>query len=200
MIYLIGKIFVYLLLALGVGAAAGWLWRNLQAVDRESALERQLMELRGRLPQMETALRKRDEQLDAAHGELRAREEASAGLAELTAERDRLAAELERLRAQPAAAGDTATGEILDSDLGETPASAEDASAATNVAAAANVAAATELTEVREALERANKALQAEQRRVEELSRERELQNRALQALEQQLEMARDGHDRVVNG
>lgn len=165
MIYLIGKIFIYLLIALGIGAAAGWLWRNLQAVDRESALERALMELRRRLPQIEMALRKRDEQLDAAHAELRAREEALSHQAELAAERDRLTEELERMRAQPAPAAD-----------------------------------ARELAEARETVERLNKALQAEQRRVEELSRERELQNRALVALEQQLDMARDGHDKVVNG
>lgn len=195
MIYLIGKIFIYLLAALGVGAAAGWLWRNLQAVDRESALERQLMELRGRLPQMETALRKRDEQLDAANAELRAREEALSSQAELMAERDRLAAELERLRVQPAATGDALPVDILDSGSSDSPALAEDASAP-----AGSAAAAAEVAEIREALERANRALQVERRRVEELSRERELQNRALQALEQQLDMARDSRDRVVNG
>jgi hypothetical protein len=41
-------------------------------------------------------------------------------------------------------------------------------------------------------LERAKRALRNEQRRVTELERQRELQNRTLQALHQQLEMAKE--------
>jgi DNA repair exonuclease SbcCD ATPase subunit len=47
--------------------------------------------------------------------------------------------------------------------------------------------------------QRAERALEAEKRRVEELTRERALQLHALKALEQQLEMARDA-GRVANG
>ncbi|MFU8813730.1 MAG: hypothetical protein ACNA7W_00175 [Pseudomonadales bacterium] len=96
MIYLIGKMFVYLLLSLGLGVGAGWLLRNIQATLREETLERQLMEARSRLPQMETALRKQEDRLGGLRGELRARDEALADHAEQLAARDRAVAELER--------------------------------------------------------------------------------------------------------
>ena len=63
MIFLIFNIFIYLLLASLIGAAAGWLLRNLQAQRREEAATLAVADARSKLPQMETLLRGRDEQL-----------------------------------------------------------------------------------------------------------------------------------------
>lgn len=218
MIYLAGKIFFYLVLALGLGAAAGWLWRNLQAVNREVALERQLVESRSRMPQLETAVRSREQQLEAARADLEARDQAMSEHETLVAERDRLAAELARTREAalrhreaeppspepvPAASAD-ATLALHPGDPAGTPAepapgidhgereALEQALAETRA----------ELAEAQQSLERANRALAGEQRRVQELTRERELQSLSLKALEQQLEMAREAHPgpAVANG
>jgi hypothetical protein len=193
--YLIGKIFVYLLIALAMGAAAGWLWRNLQAVDREARLERQLNDLRSRLPQLETALRGRDQHLEVAQAELRFREEALADLDRVTAQRDALQAEVERLRTATVVAPSSVPPAA--SEDGETPVvDAMDLQSANPQETPDNTA----LAAAREELEHAQKALRAEQRQVAELTRERELQNRALRALEQQLEMAREGYDQAASG
>ncbi len=96
MIFLIGKMFVYLLVAMGLGAAAGWLWRHQQAAAREAEMERQLMDTRSRFPQVETALRTREQQIEGLLAEVHARDEALAEQTALVAERDRSLVELER--------------------------------------------------------------------------------------------------------
>ena len=63
MIFLIFNIFIYLLLASLIGAAAGWLRRNLQAQRREEEATLAVADARSKLPQMETLSRGRDEQL-----------------------------------------------------------------------------------------------------------------------------------------
>ncbi len=96
MIFLIGKMFAYLLVAMGLGAAAGWLWRHQQAAAREAEMERQLMDTRSRFPQVETALRTREQQIEGLLAEVHARDEALAEQTALVAERDRSLVELER--------------------------------------------------------------------------------------------------------
>ncbi len=219
MIYLAGKIFFYLLLALGLGGAAGWLWRNLQAVNREVLLERQLVESRSRMPQLETAVRSREQQLEAVRADLKAREQALDEQQALLAERDRLTQELNQARTalqrrpEPAAAAaDSAAGD-LDLHLGHpsdlpsgSPQEPAPAAASESMEAAAERDALEleldqtrqQLAAARTELERTARALSSEQRRVEELTRERELQSLSLKALEQQLEMARETPDRAV--
>lgn len=243
MMFLVAKIFIYLLLALGLGAAAGWLWRNLQAVTREVALERQLIETRGRMPQLESAMRSREQQLQTALADLKARDEAIAEQQAAVAERDRLAAELARtaedLRrrrdaesAAPAAAGEDQELTLHPGNPGEDaePSAAEGtgltAAAALRVESAASAEPSPSVAEAQAAarsaelaaahaaerdalqqqlgettaeLERVRKSLTTEQRRVEELTRERELQNLSLRALEQQLEIARETPDRAAS-
>lgn len=63
MIFLIFNIFIYLLLASLIGAAAGWLLRNLQAQRREEEATLAVADARSKLPQMETLLRGRDKQM-----------------------------------------------------------------------------------------------------------------------------------------
>jgi chromosome segregation ATPase len=181
-IYLIAKIFVYLLLALGLGVAAGWLWRNLQGAGRETASERAVTESRGRRA---PSARRAQERLESVLAELRAREEQLAHQAQLLEVRDRTVAELERTcaehkerlaaeraRVEPAPAAADGDREELEGAL----------------------------TAAREELERLRRALAVETRQVEELSQERELQRRSLAALEQQLELAREGYARIASG
>lgn len=213
MIYLIAKISVYLFCATGLGAAAGWLWRNLQAVDREVTLERQLVESRSRMPQLETTLRAREADLESVRADLKSRDEALAEQEAALAERDRLNREVERLRdalrhteEAPAAAaprGAQTDDEELtlhpgDPHADHVPAAAAAVPAEPDQTAVRELEAA--LTAARAELDRAQSALAREQRRVEELTRERELQNLSLRAIEQQLEIAREDHRRAANG
>jgi chromosome segregation ATPase len=63
MIYLILRIFVYMIVALGLGAGAGWLTRQLIAQKREDELKQDLNESRARIPQLESLARARDQQI-----------------------------------------------------------------------------------------------------------------------------------------
>lgn len=63
MIFLIAKIFIYLLLAVIVGGVAGWLFRNLKAQRAEEAANRAVNDAKSKVPQLESLLRGRDEQV-----------------------------------------------------------------------------------------------------------------------------------------
>ncbi len=63
MIYLILKIFGYLVIALLAGFASGWLFRNLMAVKKDEELQSSLNDARSKLPQFESLLRGRDQQV-----------------------------------------------------------------------------------------------------------------------------------------
>jgi len=265
-IFLIAKIFVYMLLALAVGAAAGWLWRHQQAAQHEGSLERALMDARSRLPQMETALRSRDERLDTMARDIQDYRSSLTEHEATVAARDRTVAELERTCAElrqrleqtagqpatPAAAdegdeialhpgdphaqGDAAPAapvaaadaaepdhvearsasapaaldagerEALETALEDTRTALEEARTALAEARAEAEQARSEAEQAREAagledrdaLEAAQAALAAEQRKVLELTRERDLQHQALKALEQRLELAEER--RAANG
>lgn len=175
MIYLTAKIFVYLLFALALGAAAGWLWRNQQAAGEESRVERVVAEPQVPKAKMEAALRARDQRLEDILRDLQCRDEDVEAHARLLAAREQTIDELERTCAE------------LRERL-------EAAAAAQSVPPAAPAA------DSSEELAQVQRALAAEQRRVEELTQERELQRRSLQALEQQLEMAREDEARIANG
>lgn len=256
MIFLIAKIFVYMLLSLAAGAAAGWLWRHQQAAQQEGALERALMDARSRLPQMETALRSRDERLNTMARDIQEYRSTLTEHEATVAARDRAVADLERtcaeLRqrleqtagrpagpavaedgdeialhpgdpnaqtehgaapAQPRPAADDAGAtrdagerEALETALDEARAALQEARSALAEARAEAEQARAEAEQVREAvagqdrdaLETAQAALAAEQRKVAELTRERDLQHQALRALEQRLELAEER--RAANG
>lgn len=170
MIYLIASIFLYLLIALAMGAVAGWLWRDLQASREAAAVRRTVIESRARLPEMEEAVRARDDRFEAVRQEYNEREDELAGARASLAERDQTITELEQTCAE------------LRARLESTPAPADAPPRGDG------------------ALEQLERALTSEQRRVEELTRERELQKRSLAALEQQLELARDGKSRMASG
>lgn len=169
MIYLVLEMFVYLAAALGIGVAAGWLWRHRDAATQEAALERRLIDQDHRVPRLQAELadyHQRQEGVEQAlaEAELRIRQQA-----ELLVERDERIAEL--LDAQHREA--------------EARAALEPAGAPQRVDDSARA-------ELQQRLDGAERALALAQRRIDELGRERALQARALKAMEQQLEMARE--------
>jgi len=243
-IYLVFKIFVYLALALGLGAAGGWLLRNLAATRQEETLNRQLIEARGRIPQLESRLRGQDEMTAKLKAQIKEQQAQVVELNQALKERDEALVQneqtLTRLQAREDAKGGTSAsvrteghmlvleeveaepGSEADADteaavLPESTSSQEsqellalkaevsrlDSALEAARSAAASASAAPEpaaespellnrIAELEHELERAQRALQNEQRRVAELERERELQNRTLQVLHQQLEMAKE--------
>lgn len=70
MTFLIAKIFIYLIVAGAVGFGAGWLLRNLQAQKHTEASSRAMHDAKSKLPQLESLLRGRDEQLQRTRDEL----------------------------------------------------------------------------------------------------------------------------------
>ncbi len=80
MIFLIGKIFVYLVLAGAIGGAAGWLLRNLQAQRTEENALRSVTDAKSKLPQLESLLRGRDEQIQKLKAEIADRKTQSSEL------------------------------------------------------------------------------------------------------------------------
>jgi hypothetical protein len=246
-IFLVFKIFAYLAVALGLGAAGGWLLRNLVAMRQEEALNRQLIEARGRVPQLESQIRGLDEKagrltekirekdtqlgeltqsLNDREGALLEKERALAllqarldarhrGSSEVRTEDHMLELEEVQLGADVVLEGVVAPEPEPEINIGSSApdssrellalkdevnrlnAALEDArTAAASTPHPASVAEKPELleriAELEHELERARRALLNEQRRVTELERERELQNRTLQVLHQQLEMAKE--------
>ena len=70
MTFLIVKIFIYLLLAGGIGFGAGWLMRNLQAQKQTEDATRAMNDAKAKLPQLESLVRGRDEQLKRMRDEV----------------------------------------------------------------------------------------------------------------------------------
>ena len=75
MTFLILKMSVYLLVALGLGGAAGWLSRNLSAQREVDTLGKALNETRAKIPQLESLMRGRDQELKKIKGQQEQAEE-----------------------------------------------------------------------------------------------------------------------------
>ena len=71
MIFLVLKIFGYLLVALLAGFASGWLFRNLAAIKKDETLQGSLNDVRAKLPQFESLLRGRDQQVSKLREDLK---------------------------------------------------------------------------------------------------------------------------------
>lgn len=231
MIFLVFKIFVYLVVAICLGAAGGWLLRNLAATRHEALLNRQLIEDRGRVSHLESQLRGHKEVASQLKVEIKEKEEQLGELNQALKQRDESLVEkaralsllqtrldgrvdargaasasirteahmpvLEEVEAEPSRPEDSVELSALKAEVNRLNLALEAAkSAAAPAEAPAPVAESPELldriADLEHALDRAERALLNEQRRVTELERERELQNRTLHALHQQLEMAKE--------
>lgn len=219
MIFLVVKIFVYLLLAAGIGGGAGWLLRNLQAQKTDEDAQRAVHDAKSKVPQLETLLRSRDDQNKKLKLELKERQADVQSLEQNYREAEQKQREqereLQRLR-QAKSAGQGQVADISELDIEQVTDPVEPAPDQRVDKLKAEVislrdelarrqAAATEeplhevesealrlqLSNTERRLERAEADLAMEREKVQELERERELQNKSLQVLHQQLEMER---------
>jgi septal ring factor EnvC (AmiA/AmiB activator) len=192
-IYLIVKIFAYLACGLLIGIASGWLWRNVQAAARELALERQLMDVRGRLAPLETSLRACEERIGSLRGDLWSRDET---VQLRNREIEGLERTCDELRAQLDAADQRLAEAVAEARRAAIAESAREPAHPTGTGTPQNAARVqaleSALRAARAELEQSRAALAAEQRRMASLVRERQLQHAALQALEQRLQLVRE--------
>lgn len=125
MIFLIAKMFIYLLLAAGIGFAAGWLLRNLQAQQSEEKAQRAVHDVKSKLPQLESLLRGRDDQIVRLQAEIRERRQEHKETAQALS---KVQAELQNEQQRRARLEDTeqVTNELLDGVDDEAPQLASD--------------------------------------------------------------------------
>lgn len=88
--------FVYLVFATGIGGAAGWLLRNLQAQTSDEKARRAVVDAKSKVPQVESLLRDRDEQVTKLKEEVRERRMENKALAEEIKAGEKNADELQR--------------------------------------------------------------------------------------------------------
>ena len=274
MIFLILKMLVYLLLALAAGVGAGWVLRHIAAAKQEEDMQRTLADARARVPQFESLIRSRDEQIKRLKEELKdkdvrinalvddvreaelAMKDKDRELKEFTARHETLA----ELTDEPTDPQENTSevlmgGDVLDVDTASSSASGpgslpesdsgsdselrseitrlehelREAKSQAADAMAEAVAAEAEVITLKAQLARAGhgaensdsqavaelearlkqkaeehtrlaRALESEQRRVTELERERELQNKSLRVLHQQLELEKERGQRAAAG
>ena len=217
MIYLVSQIFFYLAIAMVTGVVTGWLLAQLRRRSELAAVGSQVSQLR-------RDIARRDEALVAAEHrvtELTAQVEepkVSPALAEIAAQLraqcDAQAAQLKELQLDQARvlqehsaarAGEEASNNLITALHTEIARLRHELQ--TNVATNPKQAEALELANkelegrlIRKLSEvdRLEQALAAEERRVRELERERELQNKSLHVLHQQLEMEREPAQRAA--
>ena len=223
MTFLIIKMFVYLFVAAAIGGVAGWLFRNLEAQKSEDKAARAAHDAKSKLPQLESLLRGRDEQitkfkdqLNEAKGAIRERDQALAKSEQKVRDAER---EMNRWKQSAEAKGsnnmslddmdfeaeDTANADELITELSQEIARlktelAERVEPSTpraepvdeSLARAELEALQARLKDAERELEAARAQLRRESQKVVELERERELQNKSLKVLHQQLELARN--------
>jgi hypothetical protein len=229
MMFLIGKMFIYLLLAGGIGGAAGWLMRNLQAQRTEENAQRSVTDVKAKLPQLESLLRGRDEQIQKLKAEIADRKTTASELEqELRAgeqtlrEQQRISERLQQTvdaRKSKSLTDFDLSGDVeSDTDTTDTdnliaelsaeiarlkaelaqPAPAPAADADETLLQIEAEALRNKLVSTEGKLTAIHADLLQEQNKVSELERERELQNKSLQVLHQQLELERTR--RVASG
>ena len=213
MIFLLSKIFVYLVLAAVIGAFAGWLLRNLKAQQREESAQRELSDMQAQMSQVESLLRGRDEQLSKMKLELNTRLQETSHNGDRVSDLERELSEQKREvekwreRAQLAQAAELLDG-VFDHDVGEDDDVNEVISALSQ-----------EIIDLKQKLETQQQAVPVDDNRVDEmnqrvaelekqlvsaeealkqervmrsdLERERELQNQSLKVLHRQLKLDR---------
>ena len=203
MIYLIINIVGYLLVALVAGVGVGWLLhgslagkaegerRGLGPVDAEGlelanrarAQDEELKKLTARLEQKER-------EADALSDELEKRDRRFNAADKLAKISRRLQQEADQLKQQV-----RTLGEELDAARGEAQGSHGASAAMEEVLRSEILELKSRLRETAHEQDRLAKALEQENRKVEELERQRDLQNSSLQVLHQQLELARESKE-----
>jgi chromosome segregation ATPase len=203
MSFLVGKIFAYLAVALAGGAGDGWLLRARLRAD-EQVDTSEMVTLQGRVDQLERALASRDEQIAELEHSAGSSDALERQAAELNAKTHRVVQLEEQVRelqlelagSQPASDEADSLISALHHEIARLRDALAEAQSAPGRSAAELERASKELEArlVRKAaeLDRLEQALAREERKVRELERERELQNKSLHVLHQQLELERD--------
>ena len=218
MTFLIVKILAYLVTAGVIGFAAGWLFRNLQGQKVAEQAQRSVHDAKSKVPQLESLLRGRDDQIKKLKEEAKEYREALKAKDQEVADKERELMEQKRetnkyKQSQEAKKEFSFDGDDEDdaSDLiAELSREITSLKAELKVAEATTTGASltepqldtavfeTEITALRDetirlkdALQDASANLEREQSTVAELERERELQNKSLKVLHQQLELER---------
>ena len=70
MIYLVLNIALFLIVAAGIGFGVGWVLRQQTGANQESEMRRGTMEIKSRIPQLETTIRNRDREMTRLNLEL----------------------------------------------------------------------------------------------------------------------------------
>ena len=206
MIYLILKIFWYLLTALLAGFASGWLFRNLLAVKQEELQQNTLNDARSKLPQFESQLRGSGRRLKNLEDDLSRKTQQIQDLMDAANVKERAllkkSRELQRLT-QPSSADVGKTRRVRVAELEKDLERAVQAMRQAEANALVNTTDADrdscQVTELgirlrqqSQDFERLSRSLEQERRKVVELKRERALQHKSLTVLHQQLEHERD--------
>ncbi len=199
MIYLIVNIIGYLLIALVAGVGVGWLLHGSRAGNASGerkglgTVDGDGLELAARADAQEEQLRKlaatikqKEQEVDALSRELDKRDRRFNAADKLAKISRRLQQESEQLKEQVRALGE------------QLEAAREEAQGSHGASAAMEEVLRSEILELKGRLREASqehdrlaRSLDQESRKVEELERQRDLQNSSLQVLHQQLELAR---------
>ncbi len=238
MIYLIIKMFFYLLVAAGIGGAAGWLLRNLQAQQAEEKARREVADAKSKVPQLESLLRGRDEQVAKLKNEIRERrqenknqvQEIKAAAQELQEQRreanhwkqkaqekktlsledgfeaddatNEMIAELSQeivdLKAELAKGTTASAGQLVNEPDGVDSGRAAEFKKQQELLNAELDASRLHVSQLERMVHSAKTDLDRQKNTVRELEREREMQNKSLQVLHQQLELERS--NRLASG
>jgi chromosome segregation ATPase len=94
--YLITQIAAYLAAALAIGFATGWLMRRSAANDDHAVMQRQLVEIKGRIPHLETGVRNREQQIARLKEEIEATSGKIDGVTHSLQERERTIGDRDR--------------------------------------------------------------------------------------------------------
>ena len=216
MTFLIVKILAYLVTAGLIGFAAGWLFRNLQGQKIEEQAQRSMHDAKSKVPQLESLLRGRDDQIKKLKEEAKEFKEALQGKDQEVADKDRELMEQKRETNKYKQSQDAKKGFSLDDDDDDAsdliaelsreitslkaelkvaqataPVSSTDPQLDTEVFETELTALRDETLRLKDALRDTSANLEREQSTVAELERERELQNKSLKVLHQQLELER---------
>lgn len=203
MIYLIANIVGYLLVALIAGVGVGWLLRGSLAGRAESGhrgfgpVDADGLELAARASAQEEQLKKltetlerRQREIDDLSKEVDKRDRRFNAADKLAKISRRLQQEAEQLKEQV-----RLLGQELDAAREEAQGSRGASAAMEEVLRSEILELKSRLREMSEEQDRLNKMLEQEHRKVQELERQRDLQNSSLQVLHQQLELARENKE-----
>jgi chromosome segregation ATPase len=176
MIYLIFKMFVYLLVSTGAGFAAGWLLNQLRSDRAVASAQEASNSSRTVVPQLESTIRAREQEIDQARARLKECETSLADIeGELKETRKDLRAQIresENLKAQVAHLEEVAQMEDSGGSLDGFDGSGQD-------------------TDLKQRNADLIESLNDAQERIKGLEKERDLQHNSLKVLHAQLELKR---------